>query len=49
MLWTEFGDQLAVSLEKANIPFDKYRKNYLERMARKYAQKGEATLGVAVQ
>lgn len=47
MLWTEFGDQFAVSLEKANISFDKYRKKYLERIARKYAQKGEATLGVA--
>lgn len=47
MLWTEFGDQFAVSLEKANIPFDKYRKNYIERMARKYSQKGEATLGAA--
>jgi len=47
MLWTEFGDQFAVSLEKALIPIDKYRKSYLQRMVRKYSQKGEATLGVA--
>src|SRR5262249_35743818 len=46
MLWTEFGDQFAESLEKAKVPFDKFRKNYLERMVRKYSQKGEATLGI---
>ena len=47
MLWTEFGDQFVVSLEKARIPIDKYRKSYLQRTVRKYSQKGETTLGIA--